>query len=100
MGGTSMVNPLDLSGMKSGRSVEVTSVEVVPPNLPRDVTVSGEVRLITGDTLYLSDATALPRGKIVAVHEAPTSLFHDVTMATLAGLAMHLAINGLHTGFH
>ena len=86
--------------MRSGRTLEVTSVEVTPPNRAHDVTVSGELRLITGDTLYLADATAIPRAKIVAVHEAQPGFFHDVAMGALAGLAMHLAMNGLHTGMH
>lgn len=96
-GGQGVAGPMDLDGM-SGRRVEVTSVEVTPPNVARDVTTSGEVRLLTGDTVYLTDSQALPRAKIVAVHEPQPTLLHDVAMATLAGFAMHLAINGLHTG--
>jgi hypothetical protein len=100
VGGPGMVSPDELSGMKSGRTVEVTSVDATPPYSARDVTVSGEVQLVTGDTLYLADGTALPRGKIVAVHTAQPSFLHDVAMGALAGLAMHVAMNGLSTGMH
>lgn len=97
-GGAGAASPLDLVGLKPGRDVVVTSVEVVPPYRAHDVTVTGEVQLLTWDTVYLAEGGALSRAKIVAVHEKPPSLLHDVAMATLAGFAMHLAVNGLTTG--
>jgi hypothetical protein len=92
-------NPADLA---SGRTVEVTSVEATAPKLASDVTVSGEIRLVTWDTIYLAGGQALARATIVAVREISkeTTFLHDVAMGALAGLAMHVAINGLSPGFH
>lgn len=102
VGGPSMAGPQDVAGLKPGCQVEITSVDATPPNRPNDVTVSGEVSQVTGDTVYLADGQALPRGSIVAVRgvSTGTSFLHDVTMGALAGLAMHVAINGLSPGFH
>ncbi|HEX7600643.1 MAG TPA: hypothetical protein VF316_03515 [Polyangiaceae bacterium] len=101
-GGAGVAAPTDVAGLKPGCSVEITSVEATTPNRASDVTVSGEVRQVTGDTLYLADGQALPRGSIVSVRQLSmgTSFFHDVAMGALAGLAMHVAINGLSPGFH
>lgn len=92
-------NPTDL---ESGRTVEVTSVEAMTPKLASDVTVSGEIRLVTWDTIYLAGGQALARATIVAVREInkETTFLHDVAMGALAGLAMHVAVNGLSPGFH
>jgi len=101
-GSSGVAGPTDVAGLKAGCSVEITSVEATTPNRADDVTVSGEVRQVTGDTVYLADGQALPRGSIVAVRQLSTgtTFLHDVGMGALAGLAMHVAINGLSPGFH
>jgi len=94
--------PLSAADLEPGRNVELRSVDAKTPSPATDVTVSGEVQRVTWDTIYLANGQALPRATIVAVRELSkgTTFLHDVAMGALAGLAMHVAINGLSPGFH
>lgn len=103
MGGSvGEAGPLSAADLEPGRNVELVGVAAATPSLATDVTVSGEVQWVTRDTIYLSNGQALPRATIVAVRQLTkeTTFLHDVAMGALAGLAMHVAINGLSPGFH
>lgn len=101
-GGFGATSPMEVAALRPGTRVEVTSLEVTPPKRVDEVAVSGDVDRVSGDTLYLAEGQALPRSTIVSVRPLSkgTSFFHDVAMGALAGLAMHVAINGLSLGMH
>jgi len=101
-GSVGEAGPLSAADLEPGRNVELRSVDAKTPSLVNDVTVSGEVRMVTWDTIYLSNGQALPRATIVAVRELTkeTTFLHDVAMGALAGLAMHVADQRAHPGFH